>query len=138
MQSERVVQKETITRSRLNQLCPGGVKGLYTALKFKGYYLPDYDSKCINAKYLIGLVNGSNYTVKCDKVKEMVVYKNVSATRIIDDLYELSSTGWGFTSEQPPNYEWLVKVIGVLKPAHEIFKPLPARADTNQVEIEKE
>lgn len=139
MQIERTVVTQELTRAELNQMCPGGIRGLYNTLRFKGWCLPDFDSKCITAKYLIGIMNGTHYALKAADVREKSVYQKVTAISLCEDLFsKFEEAKFGFTVGNPPDLAWLIKVIAKLIPDHHMFQPLPARRDEVKITIEKE
>ena len=139
MIEERVVTKETISRQHLNQLVPGGLRGLYNSLKFKKYYLPVYESKAISVNYLLGLMTGKFYSVMITDVKKKIIYREPSAIQLVEDLAKkLTTKSWGFSVDNPPDYFWLVDVTAIVCPEHSMFSPLEPPSDTVEVEIQKE
>lgn len=131
-------QVEQVRMSDLNQQIPGGKRGLYNTLKFKGHHLPDYTSKCISIEYLLGVANNKYYSQLTKDIKLQTCYKQIPAAHMMADLKDnIQPFTWGFTAENCPNFEWFAAIAGSLKSDHKIFKPKEAHEIATLVELPK-
>ena len=90
---------------------------------FKGYYLPDWQSKAITEAYLLQVAKQQVFTLKKEDLKIGSLCRKAQIPDLMNILGENTELPLGFGKDSRPNKKWLVNCLHTVCPQHSLFHP---------------
>ncbi len=112
-----------VRRSYLNNIFKNK-DHIYNVVIKKGFYLPDIKSRAVNCKYLLQVLEGKVFSIKCDNVKPFLIEViKISKLDLIAYLHEvaLKNVDLGFDLQHLPDRKWMLDVLHTVDSTHYAF-----------------